>query len=67
MALRLATLRLTDQFATYEVVVPPDALPDQPTGTVMLWLRNKAWQPSEIGDSADARLLGVRLAWLELT
>jgi hypothetical protein len=63
----LATLTLSEGFATYEVTVPPDLLPDSPTGTVMLWLRNRGWQPSEHGLSYDPRLLGIRLAWLELT
>jgi hypothetical protein len=62
----LATLILTEHFATYEVLVPPDLLPDQPDGTVMLALRNRAWQPSSTGLSYDPRSLGVRLAWLEL-
>lgn len=63
---RLATLTLSEGFATYELTVPPDLLPDQPTGTALLALRNPAWIPAETGLAADPRLLGVKVAWIEL-
>lgn len=62
----LGTVTLGEGFSTVEITIPADALPDQPTGQAIVWLRNAAWQPSEHGLSADTRLLGVRLAWLEL-
>jgi hypothetical protein len=66
-AVHLGTVSAGEGFSTVELTVPADALPDQPTGQAIVWLRNPAWQPSEHGLSADARPLGVRLAWLELS
>ena len=62
----IAELTLTEDFATYEVVIPPDLLPSQPDGTVMLSLRNDAWRPDQHAISHDPRPLGARLAWLEM-
>jgi hypothetical protein len=62
----IATLQLSEGFATYEVAVPPDLLPDQPTATALLALRGPPWQPSAYGLSSDRRSLGVRVAWVEL-
>lgn len=74
----LTTLTLTEDFATYTIEIPADALPATPDGTAVLRLGLAAapgqpgttWRPVDwpapAGGSYDPRTLHVRFAALEL-